>query len=253
MKQRIITGALLIAAIVPPIYFGGVYLQILLGVFVIAVVYEFIKVTNDQEIWSIFGLLVAYIFFNLFINDQWFIETTSLLIILLFTINVFNVNYDVMKISYLFMFAVFILLALRSFNDLYAINVLVIVYLLLITYLTDTFAYFGGMLFGKHKLNERISPKKTIEGAICGYLGGVLIGLIFGLIFLSLPKTLIIVSSLIIPIFSQIGDLAMSSVKRHFDCKDFSNILPGHGGVLDRIDSLTFSLLILNILVRLIS
>jgi len=151
------------------------------------------------------------------------------------------------------MFAVFILLALRAFNDLYAINVLVIVYLLLITYLTDSFAYFGGMLFGKHKLNPRISPKKTIEGSIIGYLGGVLTGLLFGLIFLRLPKALIIISSLLIPIFSQIGDLAMSSVKRHFACKDFSNIFPGHGGVLDRIDSLTFSLLIFNILVRMMS
>jgi len=253
MKQRIITGAILIAAIVPPIYLGGIYLEILLGVFVVAVVYEFIKVTNDQNIWSIFGLMVLYILFNLFITDQWFIETTGFLIILLYTVNVFSVNFDVMKISYLFMFAVFILLALRAFNDLYAINVLVIVYLLLITYLTDSFAYFGGMLFGKHKLNPRISPKKTIEGSIIGYLGGVLTGLLFGLIFLSLPKALIIISSLLIPIFSQIGDLAMSSVKRHFACKDFSNIFPGHGGVLDRIDSLTFSLLIFNILVRMMS
>lgn len=250
MKQRIITALSLIAVIVPPIFLGGIYLDILLAFFGLAVIYEFMKVAGYKKYLPLSLLLVTYVFFNIFISYDWFIETSSLLIMILYLINVINNDFNVEKIAYIFMFSFFTIAVLKAFIDIYSVSLLIIVYLLLITYLTDTFAYFGGMLFGKHKLNERISPKKTIEGSIVGYFGGAGSGLIFGLYFLDLPYVLIIAGCLLIPIFSQLGDLAMSSVKRYFDCKDFSNIFPGHGGVLDRIDSLTFSLLVFNILMR---
>ena len=250
MKQRILTALALIAAIAPPIFLGGIYLDILLVFFGLAVIYEFMKVAGYKKYLPLSFLLVAYVFFNIFISYEWFVETSFLLIMILYLINVVNKDFNVEKISYIFMFSFFTVTVLKAFIDIYSISLLNIIYLLLITYLTDTFAYFGGMLFGKHKLNERISPKKTIEGSIVGYIGGLVSGLLFGFYFLSLPFKLILATSLIVPIFSQLGDLAMSSVKRYFNCKDFSNIFPGHGGVLDRIDSLTFSLLVFNILMR---
>ncbi|MEA5026293.1 MAG: phosphatidate cytidylyltransferase [Erysipelotrichaceae bacterium] len=253
MKQRIITGLVLIVGIIPPLIIGGIYLKFLIAVTALAIVYEFIKVMNDAKMWPLMAILAIYIYFNLFVSTAWLSESSALLIMVLYTINVLDEHFNVMKIAYLFMFAVYTVLALEAFMNIYSMGVYNIVFLLLITYLTDTFAYFGGMLFGKHKLNERISPKKTLEGSICGYLGGMAIGLTFGLTFLTLSHSLIIISSLLIPILSQIGDLAMSSVKRYFSCKDFSNLFPGHGGVLDRIDSLTFTLLVFNILVRVIN
>ena len=119
------------------------------------------------------------------------------------------------------------------------------IYLLIFigAWVTDIFAYFTGFFFGKHKLIEDVSPKKTIEGSIGGIvfcsLGFVSLGLVvdgfFGqdanLIFLAL-------SGIVISIISQIGDLIMSVLKRHYKIKDFGKIFPGHGGMLDRFDSI---------------
>ena len=112
------------------------------------------------------------------------------------------------------------------------------------TYLTDAFALFCGRAFGKHKLNERISPNKTIEGAIGGYLITSIICLIIGLIGVkNVSLSMVVVGSFTYTAVGQVGDLAFSAIKRHYGIKDFGNIFPGHGGVLDRIDSLTFNCL----------
>ena len=118
--------------------------------------------------------------------------------------------------------------------------------ILLATYLTDTGAYFAGRFFGRHKLNERISPKKTIEGAIGGYLFGAIGSFLFGyfMVLDLFPLWYISLISCTMPLAGQLGDLSFSAVKRHFNVKDFGTIFPGHGGVLDRIDSLIFNLLI---------
>ena len=119
------------------------------------------------------------------------------------------------------------------------------IYVAVATYITDTGAYFCGRFLGKHKLNERISPKKTIEGSIGGWISGAVISFGYGLIFApEVSMNLLIVSSLLMPIVGQLGDLAFSAIKRHDGIKDFGNIFPGHGGVLDRIDSLIFNLIL---------
>lgn len=112
-------------------------------------------------------------------------------------------------------------------------------------WITDSAAYFCGRAFGKHKLIPDVSPKKTIEGSIGGVLVCVLAFGVYGILVESwfsdgkvmcyLPALLI--SAFFISIVSQIGDLAMSLLKRHYGIKDFGKIMPGHGGVLDRFDS----------------
>ncbi|HQB32818.1 MAG TPA: phosphatidate cytidylyltransferase, partial [Erysipelotrichaceae bacterium] len=100
--------------------------------------------------------------------------------------------------------------------------------------------------FGKHKLNPRISPNKTIEGTLGGYVFGAVISFLFGYFFVkgaTLP--LLIAGSILMPAVGQVGDLAFSAIKRHFNIKDFGNIFPGHGGILDRVDSLTFNSLVM--------
>ncbi len=105
----------------------------------------------------------------------------------------------------------------------------------------DTFAYFFGKQFGKHRLFERVSPKKSIEGAVAGISGSILVFFLAGWTGLvAIPLSLTVASGLIVGIFGQMGDLVESWFKRDAGVKDSSHILPGHGGVLDRFDSLLF-------------
>jgi len=128
----------------------------------------------------------------------------------------------------------------------------------------DTFAYIAGTTFGKHKLVNTPSPKKSVEGLIGGILGAALVGLVYGF-FLSrfadpegAAYSMIIatVISLFGAAFSIIGDMAASAIKRHTGIKDFGNLLPGHGGVLDRVDSIIvvapIVYFVMNVLVRII-
>lgn len=115
-------------------------------------------------------------------------------------------------------------------------------FIFILAYATDTFAYFSGKLFGKHKLIPKISPNKTIEGAIGGIIGAVISCEIY-LFYLGETKHVIpiIAVAIVGSILSQLGDLFASSIKRLFDVKDYGKLIPGHGGVLDRIDSVLFT------------
>ena len=118
-------------------------------------------------------------------------------------------------------------------------------YLFLATWGSDAFAYLIGVKFGKHKFSK-ISPKKSIEGAIAGIVSGVCLMLIATIIFnnyfdLKINYIHIVLMGLILTILGQIGDLVASSIKRSVDVKDFSNLLPGHGGIVDRFDSVIFA------------
>lgn len=109
-------------------------------------------------------------------------------------------------------------------------------------WVTDSCAYFTGRLFGKHKLIPQVSPKKTVEGAVGGFVCCALTTLLYGFVvarcFHVTPNYLVLgISGLVIGVVSQIGDLMMSAIKRQQGIKDFGWMLPGHGGMLDRFDS----------------
>ena len=112
----------------------------------------------------------------------------------------------------------------------------------------DTFAYIIGLLFGKHKLIEQVSPHKTIEGSIGGIFGSIILGIIYVFVLNNFIKIDIYMSLIRVSIacalgaiFSQIGDLTASAIKREYNIKDYGNLIPGHGGVLDRFDSVIFT------------
>ena len=116
-------------------------------------------------------------------------------------------------------------------------------------WLTDTGAYFAGRFFGKHKLAPNLSPKKTVEGSMGGVLACVVFSCVYVLIlnklwdfsiFIGNNFIKMIIVSAVASIISQVGDLAASAIKRDYEIKDFGKILPGHGGIMDRFDSVIF-------------
>ena len=117
-------------------------------------------------------------------------------------------------------------------------------YVLITAWGTDTFAYFVGSKIGKHKFSK-ISPKKSIEGCIGGIIGAIIISLIYTFCInkfasLNISYLYIAIITFVLSILSQIGDLSASAIKRTVEIKDFGSIIPGHGGMLDRIDSIIF-------------
>ena len=115
----------------------------------------------------------------------------------------------------------------------------------ILAWLTDTFAYFVGVFFGKHKLIPSVSPKKTIEGSVGGIVGAIVTMVVYSTICSKItllqPKYIVgIVLAVVCSIASQFGDLSASCIKREHDAKDFGSLMPGHGGVLDRFDSVIY-------------
>jgi phosphatidate cytidylyltransferase len=142
------------------------------------------------------------------------------------------------------LFSFLILLGSKEYGRYYVPMVFVI------SWVCDTLAYYTGRLFGKHKLIERVSPKKTVEGAVGGLVGGIIGATVLGYFISNQSGASIIhfaLMGLIGAFFGQIGDLAASSIKRYAGEKDYPKLIPGHGGVLDRFDSILFVALIVYI------
>jgi phosphatidate cytidylyltransferase len=250
MKIRIITAIIALIIFLPIVIIGGWLFKFI--VYLLATV-GLIELMRMRQI-SVFSFpsLLAMVLLWLFLLPQeififdWFSKVEVLLIIVMLLL-----SYTVLlKNKFTFDHAGFILLAALyigmgffffietrdSTNGL--TNIL---YVFLIVWATDTGAYFVGRSLGKHKLWPEISPKKTIEGAIGGIVLASLIGVIYHLIT-PFPYSIITIIGVTIlaSIFGQIGDLVESALKRHYGVKDSGDILPGHGGILDRFDSLLF-------------
>lgn len=150
-----------------------------------------------------------------------------------------DIAYTFIGIFYIVFFTMFVALIDGMEN-----GKILIWYTIIAAWGTDIFAYFVGRLFGKHKITK-VSPKKSLEGCIGGTIGAILIMLLYTYIantYFEVDYSYLFIAGigLILSLIGQIGDLAASSIKRYVDIKDFSNLIPGHGGMLDRIDSLIF-------------
>lgn len=170
-----------------------------------------------------------------------------------------SIGVDVIAISALMSFYVTVgFTSIVLLHDFFAMGSYTYLLIFVGAWITDIFAYFCGRLFGKHKLIPEVSPKKTIEGSIGGTLFTGLAFMLFGYILNSLQIIVelgyiqLFVFGVVAAIVAQIGDLCMSALKRRYDIKDFGKVFPGHGGMLDRFDSIiavAIVLLIMNTIV----
>ena len=247
MKTRIITTLGILAFVIPALLFGGFLIVALVTFILIVGTHEFSQCsTNQWPKWYEF-LLIIGILGSLLVDRSLLIPYLSLLTILPLIMPILTTHFN-SEDTFISMAFIFFFSSIgTAFLDMYAIEPYFIYYIILVTYSCDSFAYLVGRTFGKHKLCERISPKKTVEGSIGGWVGAMVVSLIFAFTFFDPSQyRLLIIASVILPIFGQLGDLAFSAIKRHYKIKDFGNLLPGHGGVLDRVDSLLFNLIVFN-------
>lgn len=260
MKQRIISAIIALIICIPIILIGKI--PFYLGASLIGLIgfHELYKCRGKELPTSI--KIISVILFCLFMLDNVgkniIINTNEKLLISILLLMLPIVYYNKSK-KYdiedaLFSLGSIIFLGV-GFNKLLLTreeSIYTFLYLLMITIMTDTFAYFTGKLIGKNKMCESVSPNKTWEGFIGGLVFGVLTSSVFFISASSYEGSVfvVILISLVLSIVGQIGDLVFSSIKRHFKIKDFGNIMPGHGGVLDRLDSLLFVVIAFSFLSR---
>jgi phosphatidate cytidylyltransferase len=254
VKQRIITGLLIAAVVLPTFLMGGWIMELVVMAFVFLALYETYAIKKTEwPIWIFLCMLVSLSVLSYTPNNYVLFAIIGL-ILFMYLISIVFEWLTPIDIGYLVTMIILFTGTLKSVNFILDdLGRIVLIYMLVVTYTTDTAAYFIGYFFGKHKLNTRISPKKTIEGSIGGWIIGFAFGLIYGLLFIkniSLP--IMIGANIILPIIGQIGDLAFSDIKRFIGIKDFGSIFPAHGGVLDRIDSLIFNLVFFYIFINLL-
>jgi len=242
MRQRVITGFAGGAFIAAITYMGGtIYDFVYFGITCIAI-YELSKVFFNDGF--DYGAIVNYLFaIALFIEKateyQHFFDFFMFLYISLnFLVFVFNKKIDIKKISEIIFIGTYVVFFMYHMMLINGSPHVWLVYI--IAFGSDTFAYFTGKMLGRHKLYPEVSPNKTIEGAIGGIIGCTILSLIY-FDYLRINKYIyIIIFSVSASVFSMVGDLAASKIKREYGTKDFGNMLPGHGGILDRFDSVLF-------------
>mgnify|MGYP005806654853 FL=1 len=258
MKKRVLSAIIMILIFVPLLFIGGIPFAILMTVLALGAMYELINIREKKKEFPTLIKIISYllIIFSLVLTYNQNIYSYNIsyqlisFIILLFLLPILlknkkEMNYDINDALYLVGSLLFINIAFNLILVVrnYSLNYLI--YLLLITVITDTFALITGMYIGKNKLAPTISPNKTIEGFIGGVLMGTFVATTFyyTVIDPGISLAILILTTLFLAVVGQLGDLVFSSIKRTFNVKDFSNLIPGHGGILDRLDSLIFVIL----------
>ncbi len=249
--KRLITAFITIPIFLAMIYYEGLFLQVGLAIMVVIGLYEFSRFYQNQVYWDyllLAGLsLLALAYTGLYDSFLvlWFaIQLIYYLIRATFT--------DYKPLEQIWqMAAVFYVAGLFSFIWLLRTDFGFkwVIFGVFITWITDSTAYFTGLKYGKTQLAPKISPKKTIEGSIGGLIGATAVGLVFAVIY-SYSIIAVVLLSVALSVIGQMGDLVESAIKRERGVKDSGRILPGHGGILDRFDSMLFVLPSLYFLLR---
>ncbi len=257
MLTRIISGIFLVIILGVTMFCGG---WVLFGAALfISVVgfYELIKATHVRpeekkvcgvELVGYFGIIAYYIVLLFpqakeFLMGVILLTIMAMMLIYVLAFPKYN-STQVMAAAFSFIYAPVLLSYIYRIRMME--NGIFIVWLVFIaSWVCDTCAYFFGVLFGKHKLAPVLSPKKSIEGSVGGIFGSAVVGFLYAFVLYKLGVTFVEGDVLrafpliaaVGSVLSQIGDLAASGIKRNNDIKDYGNLIPGHGGIMDRFDS----------------
>ena len=251
-KTRLLSGIVLVIILIATVGCGGEVLFGVLGVISLIGMTELYKVVGVQKKPIAFaGYLAAVAYYALLYTNQ--INRLPLLImgfmIVLMAVYVFSFptfRSEQVMTAYFGFFYVAVLLSYIYQTRMLSDGMVVVWLIFLSSWGCDTCAYCVGMLLGKHKMAPKLSPKKSVEGGIGGVVGAALLGAIFAVAMnhfagASASPAGYAVICAVGGMISQIGDLAASAIKRNHDIKDYGKLIPGHGGILDRFDSVIFT------------
>ena len=247
MKTRVITAIAALIVFLPLLFLGGDYFKYTTFALGVMAMYEIVRMTFKETNIVILGLsslagAVLYLHNEILSLSQYSI-VYIIIIGMLGSVVGTGHRIKLVEIGSIIFVTAYIFVGFYSLYMLRSLSLFHVGYLLLTIWFTDSFAYIGGMKFGKNKLSPHISPNKSIEGSVIGSLSSIIIAVVL----------LAIVITLVISVIGQFGDLIESAYKREYGVKDSSNLLPGHGGIFDRFDSVILSAPCLVLLLNLVA
>lgn len=253
MKQRVISGAVLVVILAITLYFGGIVTCGLMALVSLVGNMELLRVYGvNKKTPGIVCYLATVLYYIAIYLDRMDIIVPMMVVYLLVMLAVYVLTFPTYSDKQI----------MAAFMDFFYVSVMLsfvylirnmehgLVFVLLIfvsSWINDTCAYFVGRALGKHKMAPVLSPKKSIEGLIGGIVGAGVFGAVFGILFdkyvdtMNYAPLLFAVVGAVGALPAVIGDLAASAIKRNNDIKDYGKLIPGHGGILDRFDSIIFT------------
>ena len=254
--KRSLSGAVYIILLIGAILYSTESFFILFGFFLLLAVYEFCSLVHLQKIFPVLLAILCYgsVSYLLFTKNKLSQSFNISLLLATILVSVKGIVFlfdhqkaqisTISKYTFLLGYIIFpfIIITKIPFGK-FGYNPKILIGIFILIWTNDTFAYLVGKTFGKHKLFERISPKKTIEGFLGGLVFAVLGSFVISKYYISgsqLAQNIWIVIAVLVSLFGTIGDLIESKFKRIAAVKDSGKIMPGHGGILDRLDSVIF-------------
>ena len=251
--KRVLVAVVGIPVVLAAIWFGHMYFTVLVTVLALVGLTELYQLAEKKEIhphhWVGYSLVIgiaACMLYNApeFILPLLILALVYLLFIEMLTVTanpLMNISVTIFGIVYIGVFLL-TLVGIRE-SGIYKQDqdmAYLVILLFAGVWICDTIAYLYGTKYGKHRLHEQVSPKKSVEGAVAGFIGSLIVYLVvyYGGALPEFSLKTAVLLSVIVGVFGQMGDLAESWLKREVAVKDSSSIIPGHGGVLDRFDSM---------------
>ena len=269
MLVRVISAAVMLAIFIPCLFLSHTFLfDAVITLLCIMACFEMLRCIKFNKTW---GVAIPSLLLSAFvplcvrsINTGVSLSEFILLVFVVFLFLILGIavfshgKYKVQDVSTAFVLIFYIIfgfssiLAIRDADN----GQYLFLMIFLSAWIPDTGAYFTGVLFGKHKLIPDVSPKKTVEGAIGGLAFGIVAFVVFGIIMQNLydltPNYILLgCMGLVLSVVSMCGDLIASLVKRQYDLKDYSKLIPGHGGIMDRFDSIIATASVMYVLLNL--